>query len=517
MSHGSQDGYQRLRDYTELEDSLHLSNHGLPPPHSTSSSPGRSSLPGILGGIPPVRPIAPPSSTTGSSIATATGASRHAGRSKKKGRRMAWLLIHNTGDLQTVHMDKRQLVQVMGLEIPMRDLRLMDPALAAWESFAQILVRDNALVVSAEYVRIIITCDKVIFPLDFEKTEQSERFMKTVESIIKERPDCIGSHAARAIPSPALGQSLAGIVDSGSPHGSRMHRQSMQQSYFKDPELLPFELNMLEVALGEITRHYAQQTANLEALAHPALDALMRNCNSTNLERVRKIKTSHQRLQGRLQGLREVMERYMEDDQDMYRMCLSKWREQDLEGAGSDNTMLLGRPGQSSLLAQSSLPRRSVPSMPRSPPGFMERFQGLSRSMRDRGDDSSSSSSASGASFHDLLEVENLLESYFMMVDGTLAKLSGVGEYIDDTEDYINIELDYNRNRLLRIEILLTVATFALAIYNLVAGILGENLQLPAAWTEDMRGFIIINVTTLSVCVVTFLWMWRVMARKKLI
>jgi hypothetical protein len=31
-----------------------------------------------------------------------------------------------------------------------------------------------------------------------------------------------------------------------------MHRQSMQQSYFKDPELLPFELNMLEVALGEV-------------------------------------------------------------------------------------------------------------------------------------------------------------------------------------------------------------------------------------------------------------------------
>jgi hypothetical protein len=52
---------------------------------------------------------------------------------------------------------------------------------------------------------------QVIFPLDFEKTEQSERFMKTVEAIIKERPDCIGSHAARDIPSPALGQSLAGV------------------------------------------------------------------------------------------------------------------------------------------------------------------------------------------------------------------------------------------------------------------------------------------------------------------
>lgn len=49
------------------------------------------------------------------------------------------------------------------------------------------------------------------------------------------------------------------------------------------------------------------------------------------------------------------------------------------------------------------------------------------------------------------------------------------------------------------------------------AGILGENLQLPAAWTEDLRGFIVINITTLSVCVATFSWMWRVMARKKLI
>jgi hypothetical protein len=38
----------------------------------------------------------------------------------------------------------------------------------------------------------------------------------------------------------------------------------MQQIYFKDPELLPFELNMLEVALGEVshgwTQHFGQGT-----------------------------------------------------------------------------------------------------------------------------------------------------------------------------------------------------------------------------------------------------------------
>jgi hypothetical protein len=44
---------------------------------------------------------------------------------------MTWLLLHQDGSTQTSVMDKRQLTQVMGLEIPTRDLRLMDPALQA--------------------------------------------------------------------------------------------------------------------------------------------------------------------------------------------------------------------------------------------------------------------------------------------------------------------------------------------------------------------------------------------------
>eukprot|EP00879_Flechtneria_rotunda_P017595 GHRR01018445.1.p1 GENE.GHRR01018445.1~~GHRR01018445.1.p1 ORF type:complete len:489 (+),score=107.86 GHRR01018445.1:272-1738(+) len=450
MSQTSSEGhYQRLRD-------IDLSDAGPNSPRYVvpgSLSPSRQ--PGAV-----YKVSQPPSSSTSSS----TYASKAMFR-QKKGRKMCWLLIHNNGESQTVQMDKRQLIQVMGLDIPMRDLRLMDPALATWEGHAQILVRDNALVVSSEHVRIIITCDKVIFPLDFEKTENFERFIKNVEAKIRERPTGAPSLATTPSPQPLDSHSsFAGGLEPGS--AVRLHRVA-SVNYNRDPELLPFELNMLEAALGEITRHYAQQTSSLETIALPALDALMHNCNSANLERVRKIKTQHQRLQGRLQGLREVMERYMEDDQDMYRMCLSKWRDHELE-AGSDNTLLLGR-REGLLAASSSLPRRSITSYGRSPPGFMERFQSLGR--RDKaGDDSSSSSSSNGADYHDLLEVENLLESYFMLVDGTVAKLVAIGEYIDDTEDFINIELDYNRNRLLRIEILLTVATFALAVYNLVAG-----------------------------------------------
>ena len=44
------------------------------------------------------------------------------------------------------------------------------------------------------------------------------------------------------------------------------------------------------------------------------------------------------------------------------------------------------------------------------------------------------------------------------------------GEYVEDTEEYINIELDSSRNRLIRLEVVLTAGTFALAIFTLVGG-----------------------------------------------
>lgn len=44
------------------------------------------------------------------------------------------------------------------------------------------------------------------------------------------------------------------------------------------------------------------------------------------------------------------------------------------------------------------------------------------------------------------------------------------GEFIKDTEEYINIELDSSRNRLIRLEIVITAGTFGVAIFSLVAG-----------------------------------------------
>jgi len=46
-----------------------------------------------------------------------------------------------------------------------------------------------------------------------------------------------------------------------------------------------------------------------------------------NLERVRKVKTRHQRLLSRVTTVREELERFLEDDDDMAKMCLTRRRE----------------------------------------------------------------------------------------------------------------------------------------------------------------------------------------------
>jgi hypothetical protein len=55
---------------------------------------------------------------------------------------------------------------------------------------------------------------------------------------------------------------------------------------------------------AQVCRHLAEQTADLEAAAHPALDALTRRVMTTTLERVRRVKTRLVRLKTRVETVR---------------------------------------------------------------------------------------------------------------------------------------------------------------------------------------------------------------------
>ena len=70
---------------------------------------------------------------------------------------------------------------------------------------------------------------------------------------------------------------------------------------------------------------YSCRLAHL--LHHRSRPALSPQVSTANLERVRKVKTRHQRLMARVATVREELERFLEDDDDMMKMCLSRRKE----------------------------------------------------------------------------------------------------------------------------------------------------------------------------------------------
>ncbi|CAI5961987.1 unnamed protein product [Closterium sp. NIES-65] len=69
-----------------------------------------------------------------------------------------------------------------------------------------------------------------------------------------------------------------------------------------------------------------------------------------------------------------------------------------------------------------------------------------------------SASDSTATSVENVEELEMLLEAYFVVIDGTLNKLTQLSQYIDDTEDFINIQLDNVRNQLIQFELIMTTA-----------------------------------------------------------
>jgi len=61
----------------------------------------------------------------------------------------------------------------------------------------------------------------------------------------------------------------------------------------------------------------ATLVTDLESAAYPALDSLISRVNASNLERVRRVKNRMVRLNTRVETIRAVLEKYLDNDDDM--------------------------------------------------------------------------------------------------------------------------------------------------------------------------------------------------------
>lgn len=342
---------------------------------------------------------------------------------KKTAVSRSWVSVDHNGNSTVLDLDKYGIMK--RVEIHARDLRILDPLLSYPSA---ILGREKAIVLNLEHIKAIITSEEVLLrdPLD-------DNVIPIVEELQRRLPPV---------------NVYTGQGDDEEGTGVQTDAQTNESNEF------PFEFRALEVALEGICSFLDARTRELETAAYPALDELTSMISSRNLDRVRKLKSAMTRLTNRVVKVRDELEQLLDDDDDMADLYLSR-KLSFASSPSSDGANLTWSPTSPTIESKISRASRATP-----------------------------------FSIHgenDVEELEMLLEAYFMQIEATSNKLTTLREYIDDTEDYINIQLDNHRNQLIQLELFLLSGTVSLSVYSLVAAIFGMNIPHP--W-NDNHGYV---------------------------
>ncbi|KAH1219583.1 Magnesium transporter MRS2-1 [Glycine max] len=338
---------------------------------------------------------------------------------KKRGQGLrSWIRVDTSGNSQAIEVDKFTMMR--RCDLPARDLRLLDP-LFVYPS--TILGREKAIVVNLEQIRCIITADEVLL-------------LNSLDSYVLHYV----MELQRRLTTTGVGEVWqSDSSDMNRRRGSRNFENVFSNS---SPDYLPFEFRALEVALEAACTFLDSQLPYF-------LSLIITICFANAYIQVR-----------------DEIEQLMDDDGDMAEMYLTEKKRR----------MELSFYGDQSMVGYKSVDGASIsaPVSPVSSPLDSRKLEKCFSIARSRHESMRSSESTTES----IEELEMLLEAYFVVIDSTLNKLTSLKEYIDDTEDFINIQLDNVRNQLIQFELLLTTATFVVAIFGVVAGIFGMNFEI---------------------------------------
>nr|CAD1822880.1 unnamed protein product [Ananas comosus var. bracteatus] len=332
-----------------------------------------------------------------------------------------WLVVKADGTSQHEEVGKQPIMRRTGLQP--RDLRVLDPLLSYPST---ILGRERAIVVNLEHVKAIITSSEVLI---------SNAMDPLIESLVQDlRARLTLSERSPEQGSPKL---MMDLPRSGS------------------TKVLPFEFRALEVCLESACKSLEWETSALEKEAYPALDELTTKVSTLNLENVRQLKSRLVAITGRVQKVRDDVEHLLDDDIHMAAMYLTE-----------------------KLLHREAGGLSSRFDLDKDPIKLCEERDEDEHDDDDKDWTEGDNESLSGFK-PNIHELEMLLEAYFVQTDGILNKLSTLREYVDDTEDYINIMLDDKQNQLLQMGIVLTTATLVATTGIIVTGFLSINVHIP--------------------------------------
>ncbi|KAG6492958.1 putative magnesium transporter MRS2-G [Zingiber officinale] len=358
--------------------------------------------------------------------AAAAVAQPHGGKvAKKKTGARLWMRFDLAGQSEVLELEKSAIIKRAA--IPSRDLRILGPV---FSHSSNILAREKAMVVNLEFIKAIVTAEEVLIldPL-------CQEVIPFIDQLRQQLP----------IKSPFRVHDLSHDAQK-SATGEEWTKSNEATENERE---LPFEFQVLEIALEIVCSYLDCSVTDLEKNAYPVLDELAMNVSTKNLERVRSLKSNLTRLLARVQKVRDEIEQLLDDDVNMAHLYLTR-KQMQIQ--------------QFEALIASAASNSIVPAGPR-----------LTR-LGSNVNGSASIISSIYADDNDVEDLEMLLEAYFMQLDGMRNKILSVREYIDDTEDYVNIQLDNQRNELIQLQLVLTIASFGIAVDTLIVGAFAMNI-----------------------------------------
>ncbi|KAK3193067.1 hypothetical protein Dsin_024377 [Dipteronia sinensis] len=379
--------------------------------------------------------------------------------------------------------------------LPARDLRILDPLLSYPST---VLGRERAIVINLEHIKAIITAQEVLLLNSRDPSvvpfvdELQKRLLFHYHATKPQEgngaddtnwTNLYDLEEAQSRPSTPKSSGGFSQFEDRNEENKADGKQSLENR--DGSKVLPFEFVALEACLEAACSCLENEAKTLEQEAHPALDKLTSKISTLNLERVRQIKSRLVAITGRVQKVRDELEQLLDDDDDMAEMYLTEKLLQQLENSSTASTN--ERDDMDDEVLQSNMDDRNPAEISLDTTGGSTNYDGNTQdnlftahnvlSRDSHGTHTSTTHSAISKQL-DVEELEMLLEAYFVQIDGTLNKLSTLREYVDDTEDYINIMLDDKQNHLLQMGVMLTTATLVVSAFVVVAGIFGMNITI---------------------------------------
>mmetsp|Transcript_10253 Transcript_10253/g.30884 ORF Transcript_10253/g.30884 Transcript_10253/m.30884 type:complete len:640 (+) Transcript_10253:142-2061(+) len=421
------------------------------------------------------------------------------------------LRVDKAGKTNKLYIKRRDLLRRNRL-LP-RDLRRIDPSLSVIKTSPSITVKDHALLVNLGGVRMILSADKALL---FEPSSPSCR--RWQDLVLPRLAASDSERAMRALRARGPGPAVATeSTDDGD-----------QEFDVPDHPPPPFELELLEAALMVATNRLDEELMQVTQRMQRVLRALPSNVNPVNLEELRRVKQLLVELESKADMLRNMLEELMDDQEDIGDINLSSRPKREESRRQRDRDALereMEREAERESALATVTPDGTLAfenASESDSPTFAERAN--KRRSYDQEDEEGTFDNAEDAlarlvereeAEREAEEVEDLLEYYMQRAATLQSESERLLAGARDLEESIGVSLSARRFEVQRLELTLSIGSFAAALGAVVAGIFGMNLK--STFEESIIGFWGGTAAIVLGCLWVFWAIYRYVQKKRIL